>query len=155
MHCSFATLQLTLQELEARYGPVVETDRYRPDLFPTSYVFRSEDAEFNVTLIDGAALHATVAFKTAPTPLVAPDLLQRFTGPPGWVQQPTTDARFAEHFPMFSITDPRNAFFVSADASMFALVQRDVAGQELMLTLSMKDYISQLKAYREKQRNGA
>ncbi len=147
---SFAAVGLTLEQLKLKYSAIVETNRYRPDLYPTSYIFKADDALLEVTILDGQALHIKIAFEKAPQKPNISELLLRYSGISGWLPQATTDPQFAKYFPAFSTTHPGNAFYTPTDESVFALIQRNVGSGELVIWLSSKDYPTKLKTYRKK-----
>lgn len=133
-----------------RYGPVVEVNRYRLDLYPTSYEFVAHGAKLEATLLEGRCMYAMVAYAEVPAADIVEEHLALLSGLRTWTEQPTTDSRFGVHFPLF---DPRrNRFFVEAEEAAFAMVQQNVELGGLVLWLSARDYPQMLHAYRADQK---
>jgi hypothetical protein len=150
VNSAIASVGASLDSAKKTYGPVVEVSTYRPDLYPTSYVFRSGDAKIEVTPLPSVISRIDVFF--AKSPRETPEtLLERYSGRTGWKSRPLSDPEFAREFPLFSTTAPGNLFFV-ADG-IFALVQRDVGDHRLVLAIQAADYLNHLGEYRKKKKN--
>ena len=139
----------TLEQLEAGYGPAIQTDRYRPDLYPASYGFDVDGAKVDATLIDGRSLYLAIKYAKAPAVENVGTLLARFSGLPAWTEQPATDPSFEKYFPLFN---PARGTFLAAQGRAFALVQRNVGLGELVLWLSAAEYPERLLTYRAERR---
>jgi hypothetical protein len=132
-----------------KYGPVVEVSTYRPDLYPTSFIFRSGTVKIEVTPLPDAIAHLNVFLASAPSE--SPEaLLERYSGRTGWKSRPLSDPEFAREFPLFNTTSSRNAFF--AAEGVFALVQREVGDHKLVLMIHSADYLTRLGEYRRKNK---
>jgi hypothetical protein len=149
VNSAIASIGASLDSAKQKYGAVVEVSTYRPDLYPTSYVFRSGDAKIEVTPLPNTISRIEVFFGR--TPGESPEvLLERYSGRAGWKSRPLSDPEFAREFPLFDTTDSGNAFFV-ADG-IFALVQRDVGDHKLVLAIQSADYLKQRDEYRRKKK---
>jgi len=137
----------TLEELSQRHGATLSTDRYRPDLYFTSYTFAADSYEVEATLCDGQCAHLMVAYPEEPAGMVVEHALTQFSGLADWIELPTTDPQFPEYFPLFSPN--RNRFFRTADSRAFAMVQTRVGLGALVLWFCRWDYPSVLRAYRK------
>jgi len=151
MSTAFAGLDEPLDALKKTYGEIVETSTYRPDLFATSYKFKSDDATIEATVLPDVVTQIDVFFAEEPSATVEL-LLERYSGRGNWTIRPLTDPDFARQYPFFSTKDSRNKFFVAAGA--FALVQRDVAGQKIVLRMQSATYLHSLEAYRREKKEG-
>lgn len=139
----------SLDSAKEKYGQVVEVSTYRPDLYPTSYVFQATGAKIEVTPMPGAISRMDVFFARLPgEPVEA--LLERYSGRPGWKSRPLTDPEFAREFPHFSTATAKNRFFVAE--GVFALVQSDVGDHKLVIAIQSADYLAQLHEYRKKKK---
>jgi hypothetical protein len=149
MSSAIASIGASLDSAKKKYGAVHEVSTYRPDLYPTSYVFQTGDAKIEVTPLPSAISRMDVFFER--TPSESPEvLLERYSGRAGWKSRPLSNPEFTREFPAFSTKDSRNAFF-EADG-VFALVQRDVGGHKLVLAIQSADYLKHLDEYRKKQK---
>jgi hypothetical protein len=149
VNTALASIGASLDSAKKKYGAVVEVSTYRPDLYPTSYVFRSGDAKIEVTPLPSAISRMDVFFDRIPSES-SDALLERYSGHGGWKSRPLSDPEFTREFPLFSTTDSRNAFFV-ADG-VFALVQRDVGDHKLVLAIQAADYLTLRDEYRKKRK---
>jgi hypothetical protein len=149
VNAAFASIGASLDSAKKKYGAVVEVSTYRSDLYPTSYAFRSGDAKIEVTPLPTAISRIDVFFDQSPSES-SDVLLERYSGRGGWKSRPLSDPEFTREFPLFSTTDPRNAFFV-ADG-VFALVQRNVGDHKLVLAIQSSDYLTLRDEYRKKQK---
>ena len=139
----------SLDSAKAKYGAVVKVSTYRPDLYPTSYVFRNGDAKIEVTPLPSAISRLDVFLTKVPkeTPEA---LLERFSGRSGWRSRPLSAPDFEREFPLFNPTDSANSFYV-ADR-VYALLQRDVGDHRLVLMIQTADYLKHLGEYRKKKK---
>ena len=144
MSASFAGIDDSLDVLKKKYGEF-EANSYRPDIYPTSYVFKEKAVAITVTPFAQAAKKVDVFFEAAQAePIEA--LLERYSGRPGWKKLPTSDPEFGRHFPLFSTEEGRNSYY--ATDSLRALVQRDVGFGKLVLWIQTSDYPELLAQYR-------
>ena len=149
MNTAIAGIGDSLESAKKKYGAVVETSTYRPDLYPTSYIFQAASAKIEVTPLPSAISRLDVFFASSPSEPVE-TLLERYSGRSGWKSRPLADAEFVREFPLFSTTTPKNRFFV-ADG-VFALVQSDVGDHKLVIAIQSADYLGQLHEYRKKKK---
>lgn len=149
MNSAIAGIGDSLDSAKKKFGAVVEVSTYRPDLYPTSYIFQAADAKIEMTPLPSAISRLDVFFGSSPSESVEV-LLERFSGRPGWKSRPLTDPEFAREFPLFSTTTPKNRFFV-ADG-VFAFVQSDVGDHKLVIAIQSADYLTQLHEYRKKKK---
>ncbi len=148
MSASFAGIDDSLDVLKKKYG-VFEANMYRPDLYPTSYVFKEKDVTITVAPFANVAKKIDVFFASAQADSVEA-LLERYSGRAGWKKFATSDPEFARHFPLF---DPsRNSYY--ATDSLRALVQRDVGLGKLVLWIQTSDYPELLGQYRHAKKRG-
>jgi len=149
MSSAIAGIGDSLDSAKKKYGAVVEVSTYRPDLYPTSYIFQATGAKIEVTPLPSAISRLDVFFASSPSESVE-TLLERYSGRAGWKSRPLTDPEFAREFPLFSTTTSKNRFFV-ADG-VFALVQSDVGDHKLVIAIQSADYLAQLHEYRKKKK---
>jgi hypothetical protein len=149
MTAAFAGIDDSLATLAKKYGDA-EANTYRPDLYPTSYVYTQSGIKISVTPFAKVAKKIDVFFHDAQAEPIEV-LLERYSGRPGWKQLPTTDPAFARHFPLFS-TEGGNSFY--SCSSVIALVQRDVGFGKLVLWIQTADYPDLLMHYRKSKKNG-
>lgn len=146
---AMAAIGDSLDAAKKKYGRVVEVNTYRPDLYPTSYVFQVGDAQIHVTPLPQTVSRMDVFFAT--TPNETPEkLLERYSGRTGWKSSSRSAPAFEREFPHYSPTDSRNAFFV-ADG-MFAMIQRDVGDHKLVIAIQSADYLLHLTDYRRQKK---
>lgn len=149
MNTAIAGVGDSLDSAKKKYGAVVEVSTYRPDLYPTSYIFQTTAAKIEVTPLPSAISRLDVFFSSSQSESIE-TLLERYSGRSGWTSRPLTDPEFAREFPLFSTTTPKNRFFV-ADG-VFALVQSDVGDHKLVIAIQSADYLTQLHDYRKKKK---
>ena len=146
MNLSFAGIGESLDAHKKKYGEVTEGSTYRPDLYPTSYIFKKPGVTITVTPLPKVVTKVDVFFESEPSdPIEA--LLQRYSGVLGWQARDLSDPSFEVQFPLFSTTDKRNSFYVAEGVS--ALVQRDVGFGKLVLWIQKNDYQKLLQDYRK------
>jgi hypothetical protein len=148
MNASLPGIDDSLDSLKRKYG-VSEANTYRPDLYPTSYVFKEENVTITITPFAQIAKKVDVFFDAAP-PESVETLLERYSGVSGWEKRPLSDPTFTKHFPLFSTKDSRNSFLVAG--SVMALAQRDVGSGKLVLWIQTNDYPDLLTGYRHAQK---
>lgn len=151
VNSAVASIGASLDAAKRKYGAVVEVSTYRPDLYPTSYVFRNGAAKVEVTPLPSVISRLDVFFDQAPSE-GHEGLLERYSGRTGWTSRPLSAAELAREFPFTSTTDSRNLFFV-ADG-VYALVQRDVGDHKLVIAIQSADYLKHLEDYRRKRKKG-
>jgi hypothetical protein len=144
-----AGLGSSLDQIQRLYGGSPEVYRYRPDLYPTSYIFWSDDTKVEVVILPDVATHIAVFFKTQPAGSPEKELA-RFSRLEGWKGRPPDDPDFAVQFPSFSPKSRKNAFFAAPGA--FALVQRDVGDFAAVMWIQTDAYLPLLKEYRQKRK---
>ena len=128
------------------YGDETEINTYRPDLYPTSYVFKKDGITVTLTPLPTAVAKIDVYFESVP-PEPVQLLLEHYSGVTDWKSLSLTDPEFERQFPLFSTTDSRNAFFTSKGVT--ALVQHDVGFGKLVLWIQANDYQRLLEQYRK------
>ncbi|MBL9204693.1 MAG: hypothetical protein JNN01_06385 [Opitutaceae bacterium] len=149
MNTAIAGIGDSLESAKKKYGAVVEVSTYRPDLYPTSYIFQSAGAKIEVTPLPRAISRLDVFYASLPSEPVE-GLLERYSGRSGWKSRPLAEPEFAREFPLFSTTTSKNRFFV-ADG-VFALVQSDVGDHKLVIAIQSADYLAELHEYRKKKK---
>ena len=149
VNSAVASIDGSLESAKKKYGAVVEVSTYRPDLYPTSYAFRSGDAKIDITPLPSTISRVDVFFDRQPSKSHE-TLLELYSGRSGWKSRPLSDPEFAREFSASSTTDSRNLFFVSE--GVFALVQRDVGDHKLVLAIQSRDYLRHLDEYRKKKK---
>lgn len=143
MSISLAGIDYSLEALTERYGKSEEYT-YRPDLYPTSYIFEKDGITITVTLFANRAKKLDVFFEELQVTSIE-NLLETYSGRSAWQALPTSDPAFAKHFPLFS-TEGRNSLY--ACDGVVALVQRDVGLGKLALWIQTSDYPNLLAQYR-------
>lgn len=143
MSISLAGLDCSLEALIERYGKAEEYT-YRPDLFPTSFVFKKDGITVTVTPFQNRAKKLDVFFEELQVTSIE-KLLETYSGRSEWRARPTSDPAFAKHFSGFS-TEGRNSLY--AGDGVIALVQRDVGLGKLVLWIEKNDYPKLLAQYR-------
>jgi hypothetical protein len=150
MNPTLAGIRESLDDHKKMFGDVSEVSRYRPDLFPTSYIFKKAGVTITVTPLPEVVTKIDVFFESVPSESIE-TLLDRYSGVSGWTMRPSSDPLFMTQFPLFSTTDKRNSLYVAKDVT--ALVQRDVGSGKLVLWIQAIDYLDLLRDYQKK--NGA
>lgn len=145
MNSALARMDGALEEVREACGIEPEVYRYRPDLYPTSYVFHLPDVKLDVTVLPDRVSKID-AFFVRPLNEQAVEVLVRLSGLFDWEALPLTDQDFAIQFPSFSPKSDRNFFFRSSSA--FALFQRDVGGFAAVVQIQSRTYLQSLHDYR-------
>ena len=144
MNLSFAGIGESLDAHKKNFGEVSEVSTYRPDLYPTSYIFKKTGVTITVTPLPKVVTKMDVFFESLPSDPIE-TLLQHYSGVVGWKARDLSDASFKVQFPLFSTTDKRNSFYVADGVA--ALVQRDVGLGKLVLWIQKNDYQKLLQDY--------
>jgi hypothetical protein len=132
-------------------GYSLSEDRYRPDLYPTTYCFSLDGHSVTVAPLRGRIFDMEVKYKKMPTGTYQ-QILEQESETPGWQPVETDDPRFKKQFPLFNPKDIRNKMYVTDNGQFVALVQRDVADVELSLWIHSSDYWDWLEQYRNDQK---
>jgi hypothetical protein len=136
----------TLDIFRLAYGNEVRVSTYRPDLYATSYDFECEEARLTATVLPDRVSELSVFFPRQPSDSDA-ELLEKYTGLPGWTKASNENSAFERHFPAF---DPKRGKLHLTDGCV-ALVQHKVGLGELVFWIQADEYPELLAAYREGQ----
>jgi hypothetical protein len=150
MNLSFAGIGESLDDHKKKFGEVSEVSTYRPDLYPTSYIFKKSGVTITVTPLPKIVTKIDVFFESMPSDPIE-ILLERYSGVAGWRARDLSDPSFEVQFPLFSTTDKRNSFYVADGVT--ALVQRDVGFGKLVLWIQKSDYQKLLQNYRKQKKH--
>ena len=136
----------SLESHVKKFGKISEVSTYRPDLYPTGYIFKSPGVTVSVTPLPKEVANIEVFFESVPSESVE-KLLEAYSGFGGWNPYPLSDLNFKTQFPSFSTTNKGNSFYMAEEA--VALVQRDVGLGKLVLWIQSSDYQARLQQYRK------
>jgi hypothetical protein len=149
LSAAFGAIDDSVAVLTKKYGkPTPNT--YRPDLYPTSYIFKPRGSEITVTLLDDRAKKIDVFFVNVPVVTVE-TLLERYSGRKEWKPMPAPEPTFVAQFPQADAAAKSTAY---TSGNLAALVQRDAGPGKLVLWIQTTDYPELLAAYRGAKKQG-
>jgi len=94
----------SLESHVKKFGKISEVSTYRPDLYPTAYIFKSPGVTVSVTPLPKEVANIEVFFESVPSESVE-KLLEAYSGLGGWNPYPLSDLNFKPQFPSFSTTN--------------------------------------------------